>query len=168
MSLCGPHFCFRPSCWISIAGHVTCHVTVYIEIQLRLIYDFCIENLCAKNDPGCCSMAFLLIIEVRLCCWLLYYDIVAGYCSVTVLPVIVVRHCCWVLFHDLSHSEYFLMAPFLWKKKTERVISTPTSQRPFHVLTQALKFLCPKQRTLGVTEIPTTRRKCWILQRRIK
>jgi len=129
VSLCGPHFCFRTSCWISLAGHVTCHVTVFIEIQLRLIYDFCVEHLCAKNEPGCCSMAFLLIIEVRHCCWLFYYNIVAGYCSVTVLPVIVVRHCRWVLFHNLSHSEYFLMAPFLWKKLNASFPHQPVRDR---------------------------------------
>lgn len=142
LHLCGPHFCFRTSCWISIAGNVTCHVTFYIKIQSRLIYEFCIKHLRAKNDPDCYSMAFFLIIVVRHCCWLLYYYFVHGYCSVTVLLIIVVRHCCWVLFHDLSHSKYFLTAALL-VEKTERIISTPTSQKPFHVLAQALKFLSP-------------------------
>jgi len=58
VSLCGPHFDFRTSFWISIAAHVTCHVTVYIEIQSRHIYEFCIKHLCAKIDPDCCSTAF--------------------------------------------------------------------------------------------------------------
>lgn len=60
VSLCGPHFGFRTSCWVSVAGHLTCHVTFYIDIQWRLMY-----------EPDCCSMAFLLIIVLRPCCWLL-------------------------------------------------------------------------------------------------
>ena len=140
VSLCGPHLGFRTSCWISIAGHVTCHVTFYIELQARLIYEFFIKHRSAKNDPDCCSMTFSLIIVVRHCCWLFYY-VVAGYRSMTVLLIIIVRHCCWVLFHYLSHSNIFLQLRCYGK--TQHVISAPTNQIPSHVLMQALKFLSP-------------------------